>query len=235
MAHVLYREHPTTKADQREPWWAWLADEEASVVSIGSPRACRASEQMLAKMFGVTAYTAPDPFAARLPFSFLWAAGEMNFQSRFTATAPCLESVAPGRAKQLHKTGEVPARAIVTRNEIFEEHTKGRQTVTYGVFAAQRRTARQTARTRPAWLAVCGLSGPATYGLATLLQELPSTFPDSTEGKSPGIVWGVAEITLRKGKLPGDNREISDARIVGALRSTAGRSRTAKQVGMQRT
>jgi hypothetical protein len=160
----------------------------------------------------------------------------MNFQSRFTATALCLESVSPEHAKQLRETGEVPTRAIVTRDEIFEEHTKGRQTVTYGVFAAQRRSARQTARTRPAWLAVCGLSGPATYGLATLLQELPSTFPDSTEGKSPGIVWGVAEITLSKGKLPGDNRVVSGARVVGALRSTAGHNnRTAQRPGRQRT
>ena len=164
-----------------------LFDERVSVCSIGSPRACWASESMMAEMFGVPAFGEPDP---TLPFHFVWSPKIENLPpSTFAVAVVSLKGVEGVDARALSLKG---ARGLKVGRRVFVAESAGRRWKSYGVIVSQRRATGQV------FLVLAGLSAPATLGTAlALVNKSTGTLPEPSEGgRGHGPVrWAIIEAT----------------------------------------
>ncbi len=87
--------------------------------------------------------------------------------------------------------------------------TKKRWTM-YGTIVAQRRENGQV------WLVICGISGPATYAAALLVNRITAALPPA-DGSAGQVLWAPiwATIALDPSAL-GDNRKVADQGLLYA-------------------
>jgi hypothetical protein len=179
-----------------------------SVVCIGSPRACHASELMLAKMFDVKPFQTADSSAAqRLPFHFVWSDdqyGELPSSFALKASEVIEDSVTRGDWKSVAiKTTDPEQVYAVDRSK---SHWRN-----YGVIAAQRRQRNQL------WIVVAGLSGPSTLAAAYTLVSLSAQLLLENMGKTSPVVWALVESTVKRDRSRGhrgEDRVLVEKRIV---------------------
>jgi hypothetical protein len=196
-----------------ERWRRHLLDDGPSLVSIGSPRACHASEYMLAEMFGTVSYVNPAGDNKGLPFQFAWPPHGRRKRSSFTIGGRDLRRLAPEFADKIRdKNGK--AEVLKIGNEILGVDTSKPGWNSYGIIAAQRR------RTGKIWLVLAGLSGPLTLATANALRLVMGNMPDQEQpGQHSPVLWCIVEARIeRNPALPGDGREIIDHRLLGKPR-----------------
>jgi hypothetical protein len=194
-----------------------------SVCSIGSPRTCLATEQMLAKMFRVKAFT-PEEFD-RVPVHFLWSpTAKLPYGSAFSHGSGNPRDV---RSEPAPKTrGRLVRPVLEVDGKRYEDstprpgtrgHATGRS---YGVVVAQQRAEGDV------WIVAAGLTGPATFACASAVAAgLTGTVPEARDGHSQ-IRWDVVEATVqRRSGVQGDAREVSGVAVLdgAAVAPNAGR------------
>lgn len=185
-------------------WYAHLGEDGPSVVSIGSQRACQATELMLAQMFGVTAFQRPTRSAPELPFYFIWNPDERaKLPSAFSRGPEEIRGLDPKLAEEIQH-GKAWALQIKQACYRLELHVK--QAQTYAIVAAQRQPCGQI------WLVIAGLSGPGTYAASKLLGAEDFAFPSAaTRGRSP-VLWMAIEAPVSVKTIAGDDRVVHTPR-----------------------
>jgi hypothetical protein len=179
-----------------------------SVVCIGSPRACHASEIMLAKMFGVDPFArVKTPAELALPFYFVWSDDQYDaLPSSFALRARDVlgrESDDRGWKTVALKTTEPDETHTVDRNT-----SRWRN---YGVVVVQRR------ETGKLWVVAAGLSGPSTLAVARRLASIGGEPLHEATGKYSPVVWAVVKASVRrvhKPKYEGENRNLDGEQII---------------------
>jgi len=202
-----------------QSWHRWLNDKNCSIISVGSSRACHASEVILAQMFGLRPFVKQSAAEIRSPFTFIWPDTEpgesgrspapsrlkgnpRDFQSRFALGADDL----PGDQKklaQLIRAGK--ACAFHYRDTFYPVvPNQAKPFKMYAVIAAQRRRDSQT------HVVIAGLSGPATFAAAELVRDFKTALPHVPGGESSVVYRPVEVVISAKGKRgqPGDIRTI---------------------------
>ena len=205
--------HAISKAIATEAWYQLLEDDQASIVSIGSPLVSLSSEIMLARMMGVEPFVAPrlklkDP----LPFFFAWRSGAAGrFQSAFGLAPEEMQSRDPKGATEIKRNR---ASAFVLHGDTYLVPTKGKSWVMHGIIAAQRRAAGNV------WLVVSGLGGPATYAAALKVKDVLEELPLSMSQPSK-ILWVPVKVRVQArtdSAQGGDVREIGVPEFEGPVR-----------------
>jgi hypothetical protein len=159
-----------------------------SLVSVGSPRACHASEAMLAAMFGVERFTPTD--AADVPFHFVWPAHDRQaVKSAFVLHESDLDSGHRDAIAAVSKG----TRALRAEDEILlAEPPEWERSRDVGVICCQRRASGQI------WVCVAGLSGPGTLASAMLIDSLAASIPRPIEvGTHSDVLWAVVTCALQ--------------------------------------
>lgn len=192
--------------DEHSPdGWQNGAYDNRALVCVGSPKACRATEWMLAAMFEQDPHLAPRRGETGLPFHFIWCKGALGEASRFADLGETIRAEQPKLAARLEK-GDFRVAALRTSKALYtveQESTVGARWTDYGVIAVQRR-ARDGI-----WVALCGLSGPATFAAARVLRRFAANVPsqERTGSHSP-IMWAVVKAEVELTGQPGDNRAV---------------------------
>ena len=182
-----------------------LFDTKTSVCCLGSSRACWAAELMLAEMFNVRPFDAPNP---TLPLHFVWAPKLKNASrpSTFALPLSALKKLDPDFSSKDERALIVNGQPFVTRV------TKAKNLKDYGVIVAQRR------KTGQAFVVIAGLSAPATYATAlAFLNQRTGTLPMAPNKKVHGpIRLAVIEVAVRgaRGKVKRDMREVEKTEVV---------------------
>ena len=211
--YVFWRSPVKKETLGAEPWSRVLDDDEASVVSIGSPMASLSSEIMLARMFNVPPFTPPF-FSTKdqVPFCFVWRPQFAGvFQSAFGLGVKSLEALDAKMATEVKRNR---ASAFVLEGNIHKVPVKGRTWTMYGVIAAQRRAAGNV------WLVVSGLAGSATCAAANKVKDIVDELPWA-KGQPSKVLWVPVKVEISAGKSsPGDGdiRKIVSADFDGPAR-----------------
>jgi hypothetical protein len=207
---VLWRSPVDPVAIRSESWYRVLDDDQASVVSIGSPLAALSSEIMLARMFGVQPFETPHFKTGRpVPFYFAWrpllAEG---FHSAFGLTPRELQADHPELAGRVERD---ESSAFILEGTPHESRVEAQSWTMHGIIAAQRRAAGNV------WLVVSGLAGPATFGTATMVKHIITELPWSAKGPSQ-VLWVPVKVHIRAGNpmpLEGDIRVVVHSEFDG--------------------
>jgi hypothetical protein len=206
--------HPVDPAVIRaEPWFHVIEDDQASIVSIGSPLAALSSEVIMARMFGVTPFMPPKVTKRhQVPFFFVWLHKiAADFRSAFGLSVEDLETDHPSLSERVQSNAST---AVVIGDEVRESPTLANEWTMYGIIAAQRRAAGNV------WLVVAGLHGPATFGAATVVKDICEELPWPSKGKST-VLWVPVKVLVRAGQAratDGDIREVVKAELEGSPR-----------------
>ena len=194
---------PATKTAEAETWFRRLRAENRSLVAIGSPLACLASEMMLAEMFGVTPFQRPMVGVA-LPFYFAWRPGLTdNFRSSFAMPPGDLEPLDPAVARLVAKNKG--SAFVLNAKPLFVPRTGSRWRM-FGAMVAQRRP------NGSVWLVLAGLTGPATHAAAMLVRRIEAELPWPV-GKQLPLLWApvFAEVVADTSrKYLGDYRKVEE-------------------------
>jgi hypothetical protein len=210
---ALWRMPVDPAAMATERWHRILEEDQASVISIGSPLASLSSEVMLARMFGVDQF-APPRFrpGKQVPFFFVWLPKSIrHFRSAFALTWRDLHSEHAALAARVRRN---QAAAFLLEGTPHGVPAEGKTWTMHGIIAAQRRAAGNV------WLVISGLTGPATYGVATMVKEIGAELPWS-KGKQSQVLWVPVKVKIKAGKTTpwsGDTREVVDAAFDGEPR-----------------
>jgi hypothetical protein len=210
---VLWRMPIDPAAMHSERWHRLLEEDQASVISIGSPLASLSSEMMLARMFGVQPFVLPRFRAGKqVPFFFVWLPKSVrHFHSAFSLTPRELHSEYAALASRVKRN---QAAAFILEGTPHGVSAEGKAWTMHGIIAAQRRAAGNV------WLVISGLTGPATYGVATMVKEISAELPWS-KGKESKVLWVPVKVRIKAGKTDpwsGDTREVVDAVFDGEPR-----------------
>ncbi len=208
MQEVMNREPKNRPDGEIGGWEKWFADDrDASIVSIGSPRACRASERMLAKMFKVEAFEKTVRAEQSLPFHFIWARRTDKFGSRFAGDAYSIKRLDSQLASAIRRN-PLTSMGLRVGDTVHPARMGGETWKDYGIIAAQRRRSGQL------WLALCGLTGPTTYAAAKAVRSLINVIPQNPVGKNSAVQWAVVEADIEKTDMPGDARRVIRQEII---------------------
>ena len=210
---VLWRMPIDPATIHSERWHRILEEDQASVISIGSPLASLSSEVMLARMFGVEQFAVPRFRAGKqVPFFFVWLPKSIrHFRSAFALTWRELHSEYASIASQVKRN---QAAAFVLEGTPHGVPSEGKAWTMYGIIAAQRRAAGNV------WLVISGLTGPATYGVATMVKEISAELPWA-KGKHSKVLWMPVKVKIKAGKTTpwsGDTREVVEGVFDGEPR-----------------
>ena len=210
---VLWRMPVDPAAIHSERWHRILEEDQASVISIGSPLASLSSEVMLSRMFGVEQFTMPRFRAGKqVPFFFVWLPKSIrHFSSAFALTWRELQSEHAAIATGVRRNQTA---AFILEGKPHVVPAEGKAWTMYGIIAAQRRAAGNV------WLVVSGLAGPATYAVTTMVKEISAELPWS-KGKHSKVLWVPVKVKIKAGKTApwsGDTREIVEAVFDGEPR-----------------
>ena len=219
---VLWRSPVDPHALINEPWYRVLDEDQASVISIGSPLAALSSEIMLARMFLVSPFVPPHMLLKHpLPFYFVWLHKiAAKFRSAFGLTCDDLRAGQRELARRVERNAST---AVLFEGKICESPTGGHDWMMHGIIAAQRRAAGNV------WVVVAGLHGPATFGAATVVKEITDELPWSSRGPSD-VLWVPVKVHVRAPKAKptdGDIREVVDSEFEGKPRIWPDQSRAA--------
>lgn len=182
-------------------------------IAVGSPIASVASEALLAEMLDVTP-SQPDK-QQELPFFLIRRDQDADFKSAFI-----FNRQKAGERLNLPPE-QIPSnrRSIVIGSEIFTPTTP---TEDFGLLVAQRHP-----KENQLHLVLCGLTGPATYGLAKALQEgmMQAMLPDSFDDRHPPILAALFRVSFelapQQGSSPqakGETRRCPKPKLVPPLR-----------------
>lgn len=210
---VLWRTPIDPAAIHRERWHRILEEDQASVISIGSPLASLSSEVMLARMFGVEQFKGPRFRSGRqVPFFFVWLPKSIqHFCSSFALTWRELHVEHAALATRVKRNQTA---AFLLEGKPHVVPAEGKAWTMYGIIAAQRRAAGNV------WLVVSGLTGPATYGVTTMVKEISAELPWS-KGKHSKVLWLPVKVKIKAGQTTpwsGDTREVVEAVFDGEPR-----------------
>jgi hypothetical protein len=210
---VLWRSPVDPEAIMAERWYRFLEDDQASVVSIGSPLAALSSEVMLARMFGVDPFVTPQfKTGKQVPFFFVWLPKvARHFPSAFALSWRELQTDHAEIAAQVKGN---KASAFILEGTPHVVLAEGNSWTTYGIIAAQRRAAGNV------WMVVSGLAGPATHAAAMMVKEIASELPWG-KGQPSKVLWVPVKVKIKAGEkapLSGDIREIVKADFDGEPR-----------------
>ncbi len=225
MEDVMYQAPEKKDGGEIGGWEKWFTDEhDASIVCIGSPRACRASEYMLAKMFNVKHFQITKRTVTLLPFHFIWAGETDKFGSRFAVDADSIEDANEALAASI-RTDPTTVMGLRVDRTVYASRRQGWKWKDYGIIAAQRRSSGQL------WLVLCGLSGPTTYAAAKVLKSLADIIPPNPFGEDSKVQWAVVKSVIEEkpktpdppsaaepkaeARIPGDTRRVVVQEIVG--------------------
>jgi hypothetical protein len=211
--HVLWRSPVDATAIHAERWHRVLEEDQASVISIGSPLAALSSEVMLARMFGVPPFATPKfKTGKQVPFFFVWLPKlARGFRSAFGLTWRELQSDHDPIASRVKHN---QATAVFLGDRPHVTPAEGDTWTMYGIIAAQRRAAGNV------WLVVSGLAGPATNAAASMVKEITAELPWS-RGKPSKVLWVPVRVEIKAGErssLHGDIREVVKATFDGEPR-----------------
>ena len=210
----VLRQTPVDPEDIRtERWYRFLEDDQASVVSLGSPLAALSSEIMLAGMFGVKAFVPPRVGMPRqLPFFFVWLPKLVrNFSSAFALTWRDLHTDFPELATQVKGN---QASAFILEGKPHVVTARGTSWTTHGIIAAQRRAAGNV------WAVVSGLAGPATHAASMMVKEIATELPWA-KGQPSKVLWVPVKAKIKADETTptnGDVREIVKVEFDGEPR-----------------
>jgi len=210
---VLWRSPVDPTAIHSERWHRILEEDQASVISIGSPLAALSSEVMLARMFGVQQFTAPRFKAGKqVPFFFVWLPKlARHFRSAFGLTWRELQADCGPIALRVKRN---QAAAFILEGTPHVAPSEGKAWTMYGIIAAQRRAAGNV------WLVVSGLAGPATNAAAMMVKEITAELPWA-KGKPSKVLWVPVKVKIKAGEstaFSGDIREVVQAEFDGEPR-----------------
>ena len=202
LEEVQLREHPTVEQMSDESWYELIKSEQTSqsLISIGSPKACHASEVMLAEMFGVKPFESGGTEPRQdLPFQFEWTMEQLErTPSSFAFARTSAKSLpAPFRnfsSFSLHYLGVC-----------YEVPMEEKQWRDYGVIVAQRRGNGNI------WAVCAGLSGPATLASARMLaSEQIDLAPLRRNQPHSDPVVCIVEADVKQDSTPsqGDRRKV---------------------------
>ncbi len=175
---------------QEDDWYREMTrpDNHVSYVSIGSPRACLASEVMMSMMLRT------EPFKPRrlgetddVPVRFIWSdlvGLESTFAIIDTTTPTALRTLQP-------RTLGV----IIEGRPVYSSGAGGVWNG-YGLIAAQRRKSGEI------WLVVAGLTGATTEATARFLEECECDVPQAVDGEHSEVLLMVVEATIKSTNAP---------------------------------
>jgi hypothetical protein len=152
---------------RKESWNDIFDKPRSSIVAFGSPFACHATEQALAKMFGTEPYLALDPAIDRnnrLPLYFFWPKlrdRQHVKTSRFLIGRRDICKLFEKDSAVVQNFGNCDRGIIVGDNWYASEHIGE----SYGLFIAQRQNEKHIYST------IIGAYGPNTYAVAECLAE----------------------------------------------------------------
>ena len=69
-------------------------------------------------------------------------------------------------------------------------------------------------RTGVVWLAITGLSGPATYAASRVVKTIAEGIPPARAGENSPILWAVVEAQVELESMPGDPRRVLSQVVV---------------------
>jgi hypothetical protein len=208
---VIWRWPATGQSLADDRFQMALNDDQASIISIGSPLASLSSEIMLARMFGVEAFTTPNfgPQLSLLPFYFVWRPQvAKRFRSAFALTWRELLPVDRKLALQV-KSGRTSCFLCGKRRYLVPAEENS-WTVP-GIIAAQRRAAGNV------WLVLAGLAGPATFAAASLVKHITTELP-WREGADSEVLWIPIKAKIKAdpaNKIGGDVRRVCSTEFAG--------------------
>lgn len=192
--------------------WVKLLDDMKgpTIIVPGSGRATHASDAVLSRMFSVAPMT-DDQDKSALPFHFVWPEKlDHVFPSAFRFTLGELAEKNKKAADAVRKHAgpalEVDGRVYLDR--IRQSSSRD----TYGVVVAQRRPGGQI------WLVLAGITGPATYAAARLLDEgLPFDLR-AADGECSPVYWNLVKATVKQDRSRRAQiaLELTDYRALGA-------------------
>ncbi len=194
-------------------WYERLEQTDRSIICIGSPRACLASEVMLSKMCQVDPFVRPKPAIGNiesLPFYFLWPSRlRLNIDSHFVPKLADVRQVDPKLAEEVRRNKSA---AICLDGKWTSIPMQGKHWNMYGIIAAQRRSGGQI------WMVIAGISGPATYAASHLIENFDDALPQA--GDDSPIMWAPMTVPVHvdSQKKGGDNRVPGKARLIGKPR-----------------
>lgn len=188
---------------ENEAWFQYLNKPGCSVVSIGSPRICVASEILLAEMFRLPRFKS-NPMCP-LPFRFIWNEKSLPYESSVSLSPEHLPRPYRALATSVLRN---ESDALMVGPDVHGFPRIPTNSKCPAVIVAQRRSGRGV------WMVVAGLSGPGTFGAAEFISnQVTDSLPLASErGQHGPVLWGVAMIPVR-GKPPGrgDTRSVGKA------------------------
>ncbi len=194
---------------QQSQWYRDLHDhsQRDSLITVGSPKACHATEWVLARMFGVAGFTR-NPGVEKLPFWFEYSPRLLeSHPSAFACPAEEVPATATARSRRFD------IYALAFNNKRYALDFNEQSWMEYGVVATQRRAGGQI------WTVVAGMSGPTTYVAARKAVAINYEFGHTTdsEGNSPVYCRAVQALVKRDPEptRPGDNRTVQEMDFLG--------------------
>lgn len=189
-----------------EPWFeAAYNQSTTALISIGSPKACHATEVMLARMFDIEPFGKSNQAeSSGPPFRFVWG-NMIGCQSSFATIEPRENT---GTPEEYNAIGiDVGAKRIACSVD-------GDDRLQYGIIAAQYRKPMQL------WLVVAGLTGGATEACSRFLETFIGSVPPlSGDRRHSDVLWAVVEAHISKvtsaHPLSGSDRRIAECRLYG--------------------
>ena len=209
---VLLSEHDGTgenwsKQLQQCEWCRNLEDQSQrhSLITVGSPKACHATEWVLAKMFGVSGF-ACNAAVTDLPFWFEYS--PRLLESHPSAFA-CSAAGVPNRSTPRSRRFDIYA--LHFNKERCAGDLNEDEWDEYGVIATQRRASGMF------WTVVAGMSGPTTYAAARKLVAIDHEFGNAVDAErnSPVFCRAVkARVQRLDANRPGDNRVVLEMELL---------------------
>ena len=144
----------------RKLWFDQLRQTDRALVAVGSPRACPVTEIFLAEMLGVKPFqTPPTGVGAELPFYLVWPPNLKQMES-----CVCLPLAQITDKTVRDKVRSNKFAAIYCNRKWYAMPMRGTAWDMYGLLVAYRRVTGQPL------VALCGISGPATFATALTLR-----------------------------------------------------------------
>ncbi|MDH7502365.1 MAG: hypothetical protein QHJ82_06575 [Verrucomicrobiota bacterium] len=218
---VLLETPMDEKAAARTDWYKMLDDSTRSLVAIGSPKACHASEVMLARMLGVEPFESAlgcNGSKLRVPFAFVWhRMPPGRFRSSFCLTHREVKRIGSGIEiadvdGRKHMAEKKTSALILDIDRCRAELVPAGRTEwdAYGMIVAQRRAGGSV------WVVLAGITGPATYAAAELLKGIRGELPRQEPNGGMVLIQPIAvTIKIDRDCKVGDNREIKNPRLIG--------------------
>ena len=219
LENALFRDPGSDIELHDEPWIRFFKGDtdsigpgsQSSVIAVGSPRANRSASYMLERIFNRRHEKPEARLEDRLPFYFVWRPDARHRASSFVidhmaGPVPRLDRSFAGRLEHDDAARGLYLTKRGRREErLYKADTEGGKGRSYGIIAAQLQAPGTV------WIAVAGITAPATFGIASLLGQLRTPIP-----MRPDAYWAALEIDLRidESASRGDPHLVEDARIL---------------------